>query len=153
MKKEAAIRSDSCATSLAALEVRNAWPRVSIEASSRNGGRRTPPLCAREGARCAGVQDGEAQVGGGLVDERAQLVVGDPFAAEQESLLVGVARVVDEQLATDAGRLLGAQQRSMAAKPSEARRRLASATNTRSPGATPPRLSSTRAIACASLAA
>ena len=44
MKNEAEMRSDSCATSLAALEVRKAWPRMSAEASTMKGGRRTPPL-------------------------------------------------------------------------------------------------------------
>ena len=38
------MRSDSCARSSAALDVRNACPRMSIDVSSRNGGRRTPPL-------------------------------------------------------------------------------------------------------------
>ncbi len=38
------MRSDSCATSLMALEVRYAWPLVSAEASIRKGARRTPPL-------------------------------------------------------------------------------------------------------------
>jgi hypothetical protein len=45
VKNEAAMRSDSWATSLAALEVRKAFPFSLTESSVMKGGRNTPPLC------------------------------------------------------------------------------------------------------------
>ena len=38
------MRSDSCAASVAALEVRIAWPRMSVDSSTMNGGSGCPPL-------------------------------------------------------------------------------------------------------------
>ena len=66
-------------------------------------------LAARERARRARIEDHDAQLGGRLLDARAQLVVADAIAADQQPVLVGVAGVIDQQLAADAGRGAGAQ--------------------------------------------
>ena len=114
------MRSDSCARSSAALDVRNAWPRMSIDASIRNGARLHAALAARERARRARIQDHDAQIGGGALHAGAQLVVADAVAADQQAVLVGVARVVDEQLAAHARR---ACRRAAAARCRRTRRR------------------------------
>ena len=59
---------------------------------------RPAALQARERAGRARVEDGDAHVGGNLIEPIAQRAVGVAIVAEQQSPLVGVAGVVDEHL-------------------------------------------------------
>ena len=112
---------------------------MSVDASIRKGGALDAALAARERARRARVQDHDAQIGGGALHAGAQLVVADAVAADQQAVLVGVARVVDEQLAAHAGGCAPARSRcSTSANAASNAARLAVDTNTMSSGATPP---------------
>ena len=71
---------------------------MSADSSTRNAGPRPAALQPRERARRARVEDRDAHVGGNLVEPIAQRAVRIAVVAEQQALLVGVPRVVDEDL-------------------------------------------------------
>ena len=75
--------------------------RVSPHVGGLVGEKRGPPLSALEagdGARGAGVEHGDAHVGGHRVHLVAQRSVRVAVVPEEEPLLVGVTRVVEEEL-------------------------------------------------------
>ena len=71
---------------------------MSADSSTRNAGRALAALQPREGARRAGVEDGDPHVGGNLVETIAQRPVRIAIVAEQQPLLVGVPGVVEQHL-------------------------------------------------------
>ena len=98
------MRSDSCAASVSALDVRNAWPRMFADSSTRNAGRACAALDPGERARRARIEHRDPHVGGNLIEPIAQRAIRVAILAEQQALLVGVPGVVQQHLGAAAAR-------------------------------------------------